>query len=158
MNNLFENLFVDYELGHIWKYYKYGNVKCFGDGTTCKDGYEYYLIRINGKIQKLHRVIYSYYHGIPIEKLGILDHINRIRNDNRIENLREVSNSENCLNRGTRKDKHKNIHIDKSRNNSWKFQIKINGKQIQKRFKTIQEAISYRDRFYQDHPDILFGN
>lgn len=54
---------------------------------------------------KLHRVAWFLYYGKWPEKC--IDHINGDRSDNRIENLRDVSHSENSLN----KDKHRNGHI-----------------------------------------------
>lgn len=48
-----------------------------------------------GKTYKAHQIIYLLHHGsIPKE----IDHINGIRIDNRIENLRAVDRSLNCAN------------------------------------------------------------
>lgn len=55
--------------------------------ATDKDGY--HIVGIDKKLYRTHRVIWLYVHGsFPT---GFLDHINRIKTDNRIENLREVS-------------------------------------------------------------------
>lgn len=62
--------------------------------TSCSNGY--YLVRINGNGFKAHRVLWALYYGEwPKEHL---DHINGIKNDNRIVNLREVSYLENNKN------------------------------------------------------------
>lgn len=44
-----------------------------------------------------HRVAWAIYHGVWPE--GEIDHINHIRSDNRIKNLREVSSAQNARNR-----------------------------------------------------------
>lgn len=56
----------------------------------------YYTVRIDGKLYKNHRIIWLWYYGYNPE--NIIDHINRIRIDNRIINLREVSPSCNSIN------------------------------------------------------------
>ena len=62
-----------------------------GGYTNPYKGYVY--LRINGKKYMAHRVAWLYEYGTwPI---GDIDHINQIKDDNRIENLREVSKSEN---------------------------------------------------------------
>ena len=72
-----------------------------GAGTTinginkCK---QYQYIRVLGTRYMAHRLAWLYIHGKwPISDI---DHINRIKYDNRISNLREVTKSENQYNRG----------------------------------------------------------
>lgn len=61
--------------------------------TPNKNGYA--LIYVNGKTYRYHRIIFMWHHGnMP----KYIDHINRIRWDNRIENLREATPSLNRLN------------------------------------------------------------
>lgn len=56
----------------------------------------YIQIRIEGTIFKAHRLAFLYMNGsFP---LGYVDHINRVRNDNRWCNLRDVTNSFNMQN------------------------------------------------------------
>lgn len=65
-------------------------------GTTDKLGYR--RVRYEGKLHLEHRVIWKMLKGYwPKE----LDHINRIRDDNRIENLREVTHQQNRRNNGS---------------------------------------------------------
>lgn len=60
-----------------------------------KTGYRH--ISWMGKVHKSHRLIFMLHHGyMPKE----VDHINSDRADNRIENLRAVTRSENQCNRG----------------------------------------------------------
>ena len=63
-------------------------------GSVHKTGYRHITWR--GKVQKAHRLIFMLHHGyLPPE----VDHINGDRSDNRIENLRAATRSENQCNR-----------------------------------------------------------
>lgn len=55
----------------------------------------YLRIRLYGKQFRVHRLVYAYHTG---EWPEIIDHINRVRTDNRIENLRAVTLSGNSVN------------------------------------------------------------
>lgn len=56
----------------------------------------YVTTAINKQHYCVHKLIYMYHHGYMPEQL---DHINRDTLDNRIENLREATSSENAQNR-----------------------------------------------------------
>ena len=66
--------------------------------STNKDGY--LQCKLNGKTFKHHRVIALQFIQNPENKPEV-DHINRIRNDNNISNLRWVSHYENMQNKGS---------------------------------------------------------
>lgn len=56
----------------------------------------YITVCLNGKAYLAHRVIWAIVHGRwPAEEI---DHINHVRDDNRIENLREATRSQNFAN------------------------------------------------------------
>lgn len=63
-------------------------------GSIDKDGY--LIIKIKGKQFKAHRIVWFLCKGKFPD--GVIDHINRVRTDNRIENLRDVSQAENVKN------------------------------------------------------------
>lgn len=63
--------------------------------TNIKNGY--IDIKINNTVYKMHRLVWIYHFGnIPNEL--VIDHIDRIRNNNYIENLRLVTRQENSFN------------------------------------------------------------
>lgn len=58
----------------------------------------YHEIRLDDRLYKAHRLAWLYVHGtMPCEHI---DHINGVRADNRIDNLRPASPSQNQHNRG----------------------------------------------------------
>lgn len=63
-------------------------------GSLTKLGYN--SLRVNGKAWQAHRLAWLYMHGALPD--GQIDHINGVRNDNRIANLRLATVSENQLN------------------------------------------------------------
>ena len=83
----------DIETGKLyWKISPTRSVK-IGDEAGYLNESGYTLVRINDKDYRLHRVVYKMCH--KVEPPAILDHINEIKTDNRIENLREIDNGHN---------------------------------------------------------------
>jgi hypothetical protein len=116
----------------------------------CKQtGYLMVNLFVDGKqhYTRIHRLVAE--HFIPkIEGKNFIDHINRNRLDNRICNLRWVTQSENMCNqtiRQTNKSGHQYISFDKSRK-KWCFQRTFNKKRIYKRFNTLEEAIAFKEQ------------
>lgn len=111
-------------------------------GTKNSAGYR--VISLFGKRYLEHRLAWFYVHGeMPEHEI---DHINQIRDDNRISNLRQVTRSENQRNK-TRKDS----RVDEigiwwcRRRKRYIAEITLNGKKVyQKSFKDIDEAIQQR--------------
>ena len=97
-------------------------------GSLDKDGY--LCIKVSNKTYKAHRLAwYLHYGDWPKDQL---DHINGIRNDNRIENLREVTSQQNNFNRVSNKkstSSYKGVSWVK-RDKRWVAQIQVDGKNI----------------------------
>jgi hypothetical protein len=105
-----------------------------GAVVTCNPTkhHRYLRVCIDGKPQALHRMIFLYHHGyLP----KVTDHIDGNRLNNRIENLRDVSQSQNCLNskhRATSTSPYKNVYLQKYANHqphwkqNWVVSITVN--------------------------------
>jgi hypothetical protein len=70
-----------------------------GDIAGGLNGEGYVHIKIKGTKYKAHRLAWLYVHGT--HPVNVIDHINRVKNDNRLVNLRDVTKRENCLNQYT---------------------------------------------------------
>lgn len=71
-----------------------------GAVAGCVNSEGYWHVQIDGKKYKSHRLVWLYMTGAWPKNQT--DHINGIRGDNRIENLREATNAENQQNRSAR--------------------------------------------------------
>lgn len=107
-------------------------------------GNGYLMGRIMGKAALAHRVAWKIHYG---DEPDVIDHINREKSDNRIENLRSVSQRINCRNGDMRKNNSSGVTgvgFDASRPNTpWTVQISGRHKG---RFKTKSEAVAVRRR------------
>ena len=112
-----------------------------GDVAGCSHSEGYRVISIDRKLYFAHRLAWLYMAGtFPPDQI---DHINRIRNDNRFANLRAVTKSENMHNSCRGKNNNsgfKGASYDKFRKN-WRAHIKINNvTKCLGRFSTPEEA------------------
>jgi len=93
-------------------------------GTT--NNYGYICIKIFSKRYKAHRLPWLYTHGeFPEDSM---DHINRIKNDNRIANLRAVTHTENMRNRSLQSSNtsgHTGVYwIKEKKEKKWRVRVK----------------------------------
>ena len=97
----------------------------------------------------LHRLLALAYIPNPDNK-DVIDHINRIRNDNRIENLRWVTTLENMQNKSEYNNNTSgttNVYYHKKRE-KWYYRKTINGStHISPYYDTPEEAIEYKDNY-----------
>lgn len=113
------------------------------NGSYDKDGY--LIIKIKGKQYKAHRLVYAY-HNNKFPK-NMIDHINRNRTDNRIENLRDVTAdiNNNNANRQSNKDTGVvGVHLDKTKGLKKKYAISKNGKTY--RFYSLKDAVNAKEK------------
>jgi len=95
-----------------------------------KDGY--LTVQVDSQNWLAHRVAFAIYYGRWPN--GQIDHINGNRSDNRIDNLREVSNLVNSKNTGIRKNNKTGVlgvkYEPRNTNKPWIANIKVNGEGI----------------------------
>jgi hypothetical protein len=123
LNQLFE-----YRDGSLyWKKSNSPRAKV-GNKAGSLSKYGYVDVRVNGSLQKAHRIIFVMHHGYTPE---LIDHINGIRDDNRIENLRAADYQKNMFNSKAKQSFSgcKNIYWRESRKR-WFVKLCIQDKQI----------------------------
>jgi len=88
--------YLEYRDGKLyWKNRAGTSAGINGKEAGGPDTYGYRRLRVNYTLLKAHRVIFFMHHGYWPK---YIDHINRVTDDNRIENLRECTASENGRN------------------------------------------------------------
>ena len=126
---------------------------------TRRDGYLQVAIREDGKHKNMlaHRLVAMAW--IPnLENKNEVDHINRVKTDNRVENLRWATRSENVLNRESGKSGHAYIgDATMGKNDYYRIEIsilKIN-KYFNKEKYTLEEVIAERDDILEKNSIVL---
>jgi hypothetical protein len=91
-------------------------------------GNRYIGLSVNGMKQLMHRIVFLYHHGyLP----DCIDHIDGNGTNNKIENLREATQSQNLCNikrKSSNKSGVKNV-VWCASSNKWGVFLKVNGKQ-----------------------------
>ena len=159
--------FVDIE-GYegLYKINRLGDVVSVKRGIVLKSnlgirGYKRVCLYKDGKknFYKIHRLIMLHFIPNP-NNLECVDHINRIKTDNRIENLRWVSKRDNSINREDVEKRKGHIqtrlYTRKDGTITTTYQLYYNlqgeyGNQNKKGkcFKTLEEAESFRKEIYE---------
>ena len=80
-----------------------------------QDGY--IKVGCKGHLYQYHRLIYMLHHQVTLTAEQVIDHINRNKSDNRIENLQVLSQADNC-----KKDV---VYKIRKRNKFGKFELTI---------------------------------
>lgn len=135
-DTLAEMIRYDPDTGHLW--WKVGGGRRHMDrpaGTVNPNGYV--QVQINKVLYKAHRLAWFLYHGAWPD--GEIDHINRVRDDNRIENLRVVDRMDNAANNGASHVRYDPDNFGKP----WVVQIRRRGKSIRKAFATEEDALKF---------------
>jgi hypothetical protein len=146
------------DIEFLKKHYEYdpetGDIKKKTAGKRWKIGHRmgwksaggYMSANIFGKYTYLHIVAYAMHHGVwPTSNI---DHINRIRDDNRAVNLRLADDSQNGANQSLRIDNtsgKKGVTWSKRRG-KWQAQIQFRGKRRCAWFDSVDQAASFYDQ------------
>lgn len=96
-----KEIFLLNDMGQLIRKQNCGRAN-IGQTANGKDRDGYIVVTVNKKLYRAHRLVWLYVYG-EMPSVDI-DHINRVRDDNRIENLRLATKSQNAKNRSKRKD------------------------------------------------------
>ena len=122
---------LEYKNGDLFWKVNRGAKKVQGQkaGTQLPTGHIAIRVRELGGAIYAHRIVFYFFNGyVP----DMIDHINNNPVDNRIENLRACTRSENYMNKGAHKNsksKLKNVYFNK-RLNTWYVQLKADGRKF----------------------------
>ena len=126
-----DTILICFENGDIERFHKRCKKWTVVKKTLNANGY--LTIQIENKLYLSHRIIYKAFHPeFDLYSPLHIDHINRDKTDNRIENLRLVSNQQNQFNT--------NAKGYTKRKFGFEAQIVLNGKRYSKRFKIEEDA------------------
>ena len=115
------------------------------------NGYHYVLLCPGKKNMKISRLVAMHFIENP-ENKPIVDHIDRDRTNNHVNNLRWATVSENSLNTDYRPFKTDGTHHIRLRAYQ-RFQLQIQGRtKVYKNFATFEEAVAFRDQWMIDNP------
>ena len=120
--------YLEYRNGHLWWIKKSARRIKVGQQFGYYDNRGYIQGWLKGRTYLEHRLVWLYHNGKwPKE---CIDHINGIRDDNRIENLREATNQQNNFNRKSREgssSQYKGVCWDK-KGKKWVVHYRYKGK------------------------------
>lgn len=97
-------------------------------GGICSQGY--FRVKVGGVTVKGHRLAWFITFG---ELPEMIDHVNGVKNDNRLSNLRKASNSENQMNRANPCANNQTGHLGVNFNklaNKYAARVQNNGKRV----------------------------
>lgn len=141
----------DYKDGELYYKKKYAkNIKIGKKAGRITD-YGYCEVGLHGKSYKAHRLIFMMFYGFLPNQV---DHIDRKRLNNKIENLREATNCLNQWNLSTRKDSKSGIKGIRWYPNykKWVADCKVNGKRHHiGYFENLEEAKQKLAQFRQQN-------
>ena len=154
VNNIEWSKYFWYDGEHLYKISKRsGKISHKTSGDYSNIGY--IMIRHNGKTYAEHRVIWRMEVG-KIPSNCVIDHINGIRDDNRIDNLRLASSTLNAINRekklGKASSKFKGVTFIKQKR-KWQAMLGMQYSSIHLGFFDCEEAaaLAYDDAVIQEY-------
>lgn len=141
--------YFDYKDGKLYWSVCHGAAHSIGDEAGYVNDQGYRITSVNAQKYRVHRIVWEMHNGKIPEKMEI-DHVNHIRTDNRIENLRMVSSLENKRNASMRSDNKSGftgVSWDKARN-KWRVVASVKGGYVMiGRFNDLDDAIKARIEF-----------
>lgn len=146
------NEIFEYRDGHLYWIKTRQGVK-LGCPAGSKHSNGYIRLRYNYSYLLAHRVIWEMHKGSIPEGMEV-DHINHVRNDNRIENLRIVTHKNNQMNQRLNRNNISGCSGVRwsKRDGKWYSRPEVNGKSFYLgSFNSKEEAIEVTRMFYKDN-------
>lgn len=147
----------DYLDGNLYrKNHKFSSYNGIKAGYIDKRGYV--RTKLFQQMTFAHRIIWEMHNGAVPDGMEI-DHINGVKHDNRIENLRCVDRWINCKNAAMRKDNTSGVtgvyFMNKIKRDGkpWLVQIQVDKNRVYKTFYTKEEAVDYAKSIYAANPE-----
>lgn len=142
-----KNIFIFSPEGYlVWKYTCLQN-KRVGKKAGWLDWKGYSRVKVNGRSFAVHRIIWEMHYG-PIPQGKEIDHIDRKKGNNKLNNLRLVTPTQNCQNKSFRKDNKSGatgVHWHTTKN-KWAAYVSVDKKlKHLGYFKSFKEAKKVRD-------------
>ncbi len=144
----YENYLI-YEDGRVYskktnKFLKYrDDSRGYHIVHLCKDG--------KPKNKKIHRLIGEHFIPNP-HNYPCIDHKDRNRKNNSLDNLRWVTQQMNCQNKGIQINNKLRIQNISPSGRGYQFKKTVDGKKHGKWFKTLEEAIKYKEEYLRALP------
>lgn len=159
-----ERLHELFELRGGWLYRKVSTSSKARAGARagCLKQSGYIGVMVDGRLYRAHRIIWVMCHGVIPAGMEI-DHVNGDKTDNKVENLRLATRSENNRNqRGAQSNSRSGIRGVSRNHGGWRARVRVDGREIQRTFKSIYAAAvcadllrwKYHNEFVQPTPGL----
>lgn len=114
--------------------------------STCTGGYPKCNLYTDAGVKtvRVHNLVASVFLVRPKVGKYIVDHVDRVRDNNKAGNLRYVTYRQNSQNQTIRKNNKSGVCGVWQTGNRWDACVSINGHKVGRRFKTKGEAIAWR--------------
>lgn len=112
----------------------------------------YIRVSVGHREYRLHRLVWLWVHGQHPPENMTIDHINGVKTDNRIDNLRLATVCQNIYcHRAQKPLELRNIYKERR---GYRVEMSFNGKRIRRRAATLERALEVRDHLFELYPPI----
>ena len=126
-----------------------------GNSVGSATGKGYARVALFGREYRVHRLMWLWVYGEHPPEGMTIDHINGVKTDNRIENLRLATVMQNVGYYHDAKRDPARRNITKERNRKgYRIELLYQGKRIRRRAATLENAILIRDALFDAYPPL----
>ncbi len=143
----------DYMVNRVGDVFSKRNSRLLSGRIDC---YGYKQVNLNKKSFRVHRLVAITFIPNPEFKEDV-NHINHNKLDNRVQNLRWVSHSENMMNKSVQKNNKLGLKGIYEEETHYRAQISKNKKQISKSFPKTEKGLEEAKTWRKEKEKELFG-